>query len=84
MTASDLASIERLLSDFAWCADRGDGAGLAQLFVVDGVLHLGGREFVGRTAIARTARRVHAHLAGRRGMSGRICASCAERKTARA
>ena len=52
MTASDLKSIERLLSDFAWFADRGDGAGLAQLFVADGVLEVGGREFSGRTAIA--------------------------------
>lgn len=53
MIGSDLASIERLLSDFAWCADRGDGAGLAQLFVADGVLRLAGHEFVGRAAIAQ-------------------------------
>ncbi|MGF6243673.1 MULTISPECIES: nuclear transport factor 2 family protein [Paraburkholderia] len=65
MTAFDLASIERLLSDFAWCADRGDGAGLAQLFVADGVLHLGEREFVGRAAIARDCE-VRASTPGRK------------------
>ncbi|MDS0858655.1 nuclear transport factor 2 family protein [Burkholderia pseudomultivorans] len=52
MIASDLACIERLLSDFAWYADRGNGTELAQLFVADGVLHVGGREFTGRVAIA--------------------------------
>ena len=52
MIKSDLASIERLFSDFAWCADRGDGAGLARLFVADGVLHVGGHEFTGRASIA--------------------------------
>ncbi|SMG60095.1 nuclear transport factor 2 family protein [Paraburkholderia susongensis] len=52
MITSDLASIERLLSDFAWYADRGDGAGLAQLFVADGILLVGERLFTGRPAIA--------------------------------
>lgn len=52
MIASDLASIERLLSDFAWYVDRGDGPGLAQLFVTEGVLHVGGHEFKGRLSIA--------------------------------
>jgi uncharacterized protein (TIGR02246 family) len=52
MTAFDTASIERLLSDFAWYADRGDGTGLAQLFVADGVLQVGGRQFHGRLDIA--------------------------------
>lgn len=52
MITSDLELIERLLSDFAWYADRGDGPKLAHLFVADGVLQVGGREFIGRVAIA--------------------------------
>ena len=40
----DLLQIERLFSDFAWFADRGDAAALAELFASDGVLVLGGKE----------------------------------------
>ena len=33
MTSSDLTDIQRLLSDFAWHADRGDGKSLGELFL---------------------------------------------------
>jgi uncharacterized protein (TIGR02246 family) len=52
MTASDLRDIERLLSDFAWFADRGDGKSLAELFLADAQLHVAGQEHRGREAIA--------------------------------
>ena len=48
----DLLQIERLFSDFAWFADRGDAAALAELFASDGVLVLGGKESKGRQQIA--------------------------------
>jgi uncharacterized protein (TIGR02246 family) len=53
MTPSDIRAIRQLLSDFAWFADRGDGSSLAALFLVDGVLVVGGREFSGATSIAQ-------------------------------
>ncbi|MDB5872496.1 MAG: ring hydroxylating beta subunit [Ramlibacter sp.] len=46
------AEIERLLSDFAWHADRGAGAELAALFLPDGMLRVGGLDMKGRTEIA--------------------------------
>jgi ketosteroid isomerase-like protein len=49
---SDRLMIERLLSDFAWFADRGDGASLSQLFIPDGVLSVSGNELRGRAQIA--------------------------------
>src|ERR1700730_5504759 len=49
---SDQLMIERLLSDFAWFADRGDGSSLSQLFVPDGVLLVSGNELRGRVQIA--------------------------------
>jgi uncharacterized protein (TIGR02246 family) len=49
---SDQSMIERLLSDFAWFADRGDGKSLSQLFVPDGVLLVSGNELRGRSQIA--------------------------------
>lgn len=52
MTGSDLSPIERLLSDFSFYADRGDGAALAALFVPDGVLYVGGQKLEGREKIA--------------------------------
>jgi ketosteroid isomerase-like protein len=49
---SDQLMIERLLSDFAWFADRGDGTSLSQLFIPDGVLLVSGNELRGRVQIA--------------------------------
>lgn len=49
---SHQADIERLLSDFAWYADRGCGAEMAALFLPDGVLRVGGQDLAGRDAIA--------------------------------
>jgi uncharacterized protein (TIGR02246 family) len=57
MNEPDLSRIERLLSDFAWYADRGDGASLAQLFVPDAVLVVGGVRLAGRAQIAEDCRR---------------------------
>ena len=57
MNEPDIARIERLLSDFAWHADRGDGASLAQLFVPDAVLVVGGVRLAGRAEIAGDCRR---------------------------
>lgn len=48
----DVLEIERLFSDFAWHADRGEGSRLSELFVEDGVLCLGGNEYKGRSEIA--------------------------------
>ena len=53
----DLARIERLLSDFAWHADRGDGESLARLFLPGAVLVVGGLRLVGRVEIAQDCRR---------------------------
>ncbi|MES2183198.1 MAG: SgcJ/EcaC family oxidoreductase [Pseudomonadota bacterium] len=52
MTRSDVQDIEALLSDFAWFADRGDGQGLSELFLPDGILLVGGQEHRGRASIA--------------------------------
>jgi uncharacterized protein (TIGR02246 family) len=49
---SDQLMIERLLSDFAWFADRGDGASMSRLFIPDGVLLVSGNELRGREQIA--------------------------------
>jgi hypothetical protein len=57
MNEPDLTRIERLLSDFAWHADRGDGASLAQLFLPDAVLVVGGARLAGRAEIAEDCRR---------------------------
>lgn len=51
MTPTEQQSIERLLSDFAFCADHGDAAGLGRLFIEDGLLSVGGRESIGRAQI---------------------------------
>jgi ketosteroid isomerase-like protein len=48
----DRLMIERLLSDFAWFADRGDGASMSQLFIPDAVLLVSGKELRGRAQIA--------------------------------
>ena len=52
MTQPDLQSIERLFSDFAFCADHGDAEGLAHLFIEEGVLSIGNRRSEGRRNIA--------------------------------
>jgi len=52
MSDSDVAAIERLLSDFAWHADRGEGTSLSQLFVPNGLLRVSGIELKGRLEIA--------------------------------
>jgi hypothetical protein len=44
--------MQRLLSDFAWHADRGDGAALGALFLPTGALLVGGQELVGPEEIA--------------------------------
>jgi uncharacterized protein (TIGR02246 family) len=49
---SDQLMIERLLSDFAWFADRGDATALSELFIPDGVLLVSGNELRGRVQIA--------------------------------
>lgn len=89
MTASDFRDIERLLSDFAWFADRGDGAGLAKLFLDDAVLHVGGEEHRGRVSIAadcdrrakdpkRTVRHVWSNLRVDRKSEDRIAATAVQ------
>ncbi|SMG26701.1 nuclear transport factor 2 family protein [Paraburkholderia susongensis] len=60
MKQEDILAIERLLSDFAWYADRGDGESLSRLFAPDGVLHVGGQQLAGRDAIARDCEQRHA------------------------
>lgn len=60
----DRWAIERLLSDFAWNADRGDGEALSQLFVENGVLSLSGIDYTGRMEIADTVAR-RAQIQGR-------------------
>jgi len=52
MAQSDLQSIERLFSDFAFCADHSDAEGLATLFIEDGALCIGDRRSFGRSQIA--------------------------------
>jgi len=52
MAAFDVSIIERLLSDFAWHADRAEGDALSRLFTSSGTLQVGGQELVGRQAIA--------------------------------
>ena len=52
LTFAERTAVERLLSDFAWHADRGEGELLAQLFLPDGMLVVGGQELAGRERIA--------------------------------
>lgn len=52
LPVADKAAIERLLSDFAWHADRGEGSALGELFSADGMLRVGGLDLSGRQAIA--------------------------------
>jgi hypothetical protein len=57
MSENDWTAIERLLSDFAWHADRGDGASLAELFLSEAVLVVGGVKLEGRLEIGEDCRR---------------------------
>lgn len=50
--ASDLESIRRLLTHFAWFADSGEGEELSGLFLPDATLSVGGMELAGREQIA--------------------------------
>ncbi len=53
----DRAAIERLLSEFAWTADRGLGSQMAELFLADGSLTVGGQTLLGKHAIASDCQR---------------------------
>src|SRR5882757_6744055 len=57
MNFDDLQAIQRLVNDFAWHADRGEDALLSDLFLPEGVLHVGGQELKGRAQIADDCRR---------------------------
>ena len=57
MSELDLTPFGRLLSDFAWHADRGDGASLAQLFLPQAVLIVAGLKLEGHTEIAQDCQR---------------------------
>ena len=57
VTFSERAAIEQLLSNFAWHADRGEGVSLAELFMPDGTLVVGGQELHGRERIAADCHR---------------------------
>lgn len=48
----DRQSIEQLLSQFAWHADRGEGEALGALFLPEGVLEVGGNTLHGPAQIA--------------------------------
>jgi uncharacterized protein (TIGR02246 family) len=65
MTVPDRLEIERLFTDFSWCADQGDAAGLSRLFAPDGVLCVGGQEIKGPEAI-RNELTTRAQIPGRK------------------
>jgi hypothetical protein len=54
---TDVLAIERLLTDFAWFADRGDGAELGDLFLAEAILTVGGRDLRGPRQIAEDCHR---------------------------
>lgn len=54
---TDVLMIERLLTDFAFFADRGDGAALGDLFLEDAILIVGGRDLQGPRQIAEDCHR---------------------------
>lgn len=62
---SERMEIERLYSDFAWHADRGEAEALAGLFTADGVLDMGGQQLRGRQRIADDVAR-RTQVAGRK------------------
>lgn len=51
-TPTDILEIQRLLTDFALFADRGDGAALGELFLDEAILTVGGRDLHGPRQIA--------------------------------
>jgi len=57
MAGADLHAIHRLLSDFAWAADRGLANELSELFFPDGTLRVNDQAFRGRAEIAADCRR---------------------------
>jgi hypothetical protein len=57
MSELDLTPFGRLLSDFAWHADRGDGLSLAQLFLPEAVLIVNELRLEGRAEIATDCQR---------------------------
>jgi ketosteroid isomerase-like protein len=54
---TDILAIERLLTDFASFADRGDGAALGDLFLEEAILTVGGGDLHGPRQIADDCRR---------------------------
>lgn len=52
MDVTTMLEVQNLLTQFAWHADRGDGGGLASLFLPDAVLTVGGIDLHGRDQIA--------------------------------
>jgi ketosteroid isomerase-like protein len=54
---SERLTIERLLTDFAWFADRGDGESLSRLFTTDAALFVSGLELKGREQISADCHR---------------------------
>ena len=54
---TDILAIERLLTDFAFFADRGDGAALGDLFLEEAILTVGGGDLQGPRQIADDCRR---------------------------
>ena len=63
--SDELRSIEELLTNFAWHADRGEGAALGALFAMDAVLTVGGQSHHGPTQIAADCDR-RASVTGRK------------------
>ncbi|MES2184612.1 MAG: nuclear transport factor 2 family protein [Pseudomonadota bacterium] len=57
MAEPDLAAIQRLLSEFAWAADRGLADAMAALFLADGVLTINGQVLAGPASIAADCRK---------------------------
>lgn len=56
-TAADRLEIERLLTDFAFLADRGDGEALGWLFLEQATLSVGGLTLLGPRQIAADCHR---------------------------
>lgn len=54
---TDVLAVERLLTDFASFADRGDCAALGELFLEGAILTVGGHDLHGPTQIADDCRR---------------------------
>jgi uncharacterized protein (TIGR02246 family) len=67
-------SIRDLLGLYTWSGDRGDAAGVADLFTADGVLDVGdhGGRWEGQQAIADNLEAVAARIAAAAGAPGRV------------